>query len=326
MAGLSMGTSNGSMGPTVIDPKTGIAGYQGSDLNGQATIPVNDWNNYQYLNYTLPTDTTAQQTSGTGLTSQQLANNAALASGKSILNNALSRADTQLGIAQGNIGRQYDSSLLGYDTNKTNQQQAYNQGGVTNQQGLRTNKNTINDQASVGLRGLLRTLGMYGAGGSSTAQYTAPNAVAQQATQQLAGAGQNYATNQQNLDTNWNNFLGQDKQNRTNLNTWKDTQMNSAQAQSQTAKQSILQQLQALTGDQSYLDQANALSGSIDQLGVINPTYTGPVAAYTAPTLSSYEANANTTVQPGQNIENGGMTPYLQMLLGNKRQNNGGIA
>jgi hypothetical protein len=251
-----------------------------------------------------------------------------------VLKNALNRSGNQLGIAQENINNQYGTNLNELDSAKQQAQNSYNTSGTQNQQSLRTNKNTINDQASVGLRGLLRTLGMYGAGGSSTAQYTAPGAVAAQATQQRNGAGQTFATNQQNLDTNWNNFGVQDNQSRQKLNDWKSQQLNSAQSQSDTAKQSLLQQLADLQGTraaytggnyalaaQPYADQANALSTQIDNLAQINPTYTGVVPTYTAPTLSSYEAKANTAVTPGQSTSGDYTSPYLQMLLGLKKQN-----
>lgn len=244
------------------------------------------------------------------------------------LQSALDRSGTQLGIAQGNINNQFNTNQNELNTAKQNAQQSYDQSGVQNQQSLRTNKNQIADQASSGLRGLLRTLGAYGAGGSSDALYNAPKAVTDQASAQRAGAGNTFAQNQQNLDTNWNGFLNSDQTSRQKLNDWRTQQLNSAQAQAETTKQSLLQKLADLQGQrasaaggsyasaaQPLLDQANSLSGSIDQLGAINPTYNGTTPTYTAPTLDSYLANADTKTTLGQGATQD-VSPVLSALLG----------
>lgn len=256
--------------------------------------------------------------------------------GISTLEQALARAGSQLGIAQGNINTQFGVNQNELNSAKNQATQSYQQSGTQNGQNLQTNKNTIADQASQGLRGLLRTLGAYGAGGSSDALYVAPQTVAQQATSQRNGANQTFAQNQQGLDTNYNNFLTQDAGSRQKLQDWQTQQLNSAQSQSDTAKQNLLSQLAQLNGQkaayqggsytgaaQPYLDQANGLSSTIDQLAAINPTYNGTTPTYTAPPLASYVNNGNTATTTGQGALQDTTTPYLTALLGAQKLKNG---
>lgn len=246
--------------------------------------------------------------------------------------NALNRIPTQLGIAQANIAGQYNQKNNELDSSKNQANASYDTSTNSNQQGYRTNKNQIADQASSGLNGLLRTLGAYGAGGSSEAMYNAPQAVAGQASQQRAGAGQNFAQNQSGLDTNWNNFLSSDKNERAKLTDWQTTQNNSAQSQSDTAKQSLLSHLADLVGKraqaaggsytgaaQPYIDQANGLSGTIDNLARMNPTYTGNTPVYSAPSLSSYQVADHGSPTTQVNALDSTTSPYLSLLLGNQK-------
>jgi len=246
---------------------------------------------------------------------------------------ALDRLPNQLAIAKGNIGSQYNTNLNELNSSKKQAQGSYDTSTLQNRQNYRGDKNQIADAASSGLRGLLRTLGAYGAGGSSDALYVAPQAVAQQASAERAGAGQNYAQNAQSLDTNWNNFLEQDKNSREKLNDWRTQQINSATAQSDTTKQSLLSKLADLMGQkaayqggsyqgaaQPLIDQANDLSGTIDNLARINPSYNGTTPVYDAPTLGSYEVNPNTQTQFANAAEQTS-TPYLSLLLGGRDRN-----
>jgi hypothetical protein len=242
----------------------------------------------------------------------------------SLLNNL----QNQLGIAQGNVNTQYGQKSnelqSAFDQAKAN----YGQNTGQNQQQYRSNKNQIQDTASAGLRGLLRTLGAYGAGGSSDALYTAPGAVATQAAQQRAGAGDTFGQNQQNLDTTWNQYAaGADNQKRQ-LEDWRTGQLNQAQQSSLSNKQSILQKLADLRAQRAggntaeataAMNEANGLQGRIDQLGAFNPTYTGTTPTYTAPSIASYNVDPNATTQVADATADGTPGSYLQMLLGNKK-------
>lgn len=239
---------------------------------------------------------------------------------------SLGRLDTQRGIADGNINQQFNTNQNELNTNKAAQQATYNNQTTQNGQNLRTNKNTIADQASNGLRGLQRMLGAYGAGGSSDAMFVAPQAVADQASQQRAGAGQTFAQNQSGLDTNWNNFLGEDTNSRKKLDDWKTGQLRNVEATSTSTRQDLLTKLADLrgqrsaaaggsyaTGAQSYLDQASGLNGTIDNLARNVATYDGTKATYVAPTLDSYQSQG---ANASMNQSAGSADSYLSQILG----------
>lgn len=251
---------------------------------------------------------------------------------ESTINNGLGRIDNQLNIARGNVNGQYDNQARDLQTQRDNANSNYNTSSTQNSQQLRTNKNTISDQASNGLRGLLRTLGAYGAVGSDMS--VAGQAVANQASQQRSGAGQNFAENQSGLDTNWGNYVSQFDSNKKGLEDWKQNQLNSVESQGLTNRQSLLTKLAdiknqrtALLGGngavaaQPYLDQANALSGQIDNLGTQVQGYTGTAPTYEAKPLSSYDAGTGTAgVMANQGAGVGLNTPYLSLLLGKDKQ------
>lgn len=253
----------------------------------------------------------------------------------STLQSGLNRLPGQLDIARSNINTQYGTNRNELDSTKNQAQNSYTTSGQQNQQNYRTDKNAIADKSSMGLQGLLRMLGAHGAGGSSDARYVAPQAVATQASQERSGAGQNFAQNQSGLDTNWNNFLLQDTNSRRKLDDWRTQQLNSAEAQSQTAKQDLLSKLAELSGQraalmggnfkgaaQPYVDQANSLSSVIDNLARLNPTYTGVTPVYNAPTLSDYTLGQGGAPTVASNALEQQASPYLSLLLGGRKDKN----
>lgn len=254
---------------------------------------------------------------------------------ESLVNSGLGRLDNQLNIARGNVTGQYDNSVRDQDTQKGNAETSFKNSSTQNVQNLRTNKNTISDQASNGLRGLMRMLGAYGAVGSDMG--VAGRAVADQASQQRAGAGQVYAGNQSDLDTNWGNYQSQWNRERQALENWKQNQLNSVESQGLQNRQSLLSKLAdiksqraALLGGnasvaaQPFLDQASALNGQIDNLGRTVQAYAGTAPTYQAKPLSSYDAGTGSAAQFVNNGQGGGgMTPYLSLLLGKDKKQGG---
>lgn len=254
-----------------------------------------------------------------------------LSQSEGLINNALNRLGSQLDIAKYNIGQTYGQRSNELDTGYKNSQNTYNTSTTQNQQGFRTNKNAINDQASAGLRGLLRMLGSRGAVGSDLS--LASRTVMDEATAQNAGAGQTYAQNQSSLDSNWGNYKNTFDTERKKLNDWQTQQLNNAEQQSLTSRQDLLSKLANIRGEmaaarggsyargaQSYLDQANALSGQIDQLGRFTPTYTGTTPVFTPAPLSSYDTSNRAAASLQNNPAVVADTPYLNMLLEKDKQ------
>lgn len=256
---------------------------------------------------------------------------AQLGQSEGVINNSLNRLDGQLGIALGNIDTTYNQRVNELNSKRSANENSYNTSTTQNRQSFRTNKNTINDQASQGLRGLRRLLGSYGAVGSDMG--LAGQAVTDVASAQNAGAGQNFSQNQQALDTNWGNYKNEWDNEKRNTDDWRSQQRNSAEASSKSTRQDLLSKLADIRGQQAqarggsyaagaqpYIDQANALSARIDELGRLNPTYTGVTPTYTAPTLASYSTGNGAVTRLKQQAAGGLNTPYLNALLGNDKK------
>lgn len=319
-APLALGSSSSPTGLTVINPGSG--GLDTSTLaNG------------------IDTGASSGYTGGGGVTYTQGVNDpatlSAYAANIGAIQNALSRLDNQAAIGNQNIDTGYNQNLTQLNNAKATNQNAYQTSKNQTGQDFVTAKNTIGSFAGNSLNGLERLLAARGAGGSSAALYQAPQAVAQQASQQRSQAGQTFGQNNQNLDTNWNNYLT-DYQNSINgLNSQHTNQQHALQAQIDTTRSSLLQSLASLLNQQSaatsgtasdqaqpLLDQSNALLGQADQLGLQVPTYQVSNANYQAPSLASYSVNPFATPQASQqDALTQSVTPYLSLLLGSANRN-----
>lgn len=304
--------------------------FTGQDYGAIEKQVLSDYNRPSQESGNFPGSESTGNAGGSGSVGNALAV-AQFDQGINTLNNGLNRLPGQLDVAKGNINTQYGTNRNELDSTKNQAQSSYTTSGNQNQQGFRTDKNAIADRSSLGLNGLMRMLGAYGAVGSDRG--VASQAVATQASQERAGAGQVYAQNQSGLDTNWNNFLSQDENSRRKLEDWKTQQLNSAEAQSQTTKQDLLSKLADLAGQKSaaaggsyagsaqpYIDQANSLSASIDNLGRLNPTYTGVTPVYNAPSLSNYTVAQGAAPVAAKNATEQQVSPYLSILLAAQKE------
>lgn len=243
---------------------------------------------------------------------------------------ALGNLPTQLQGSDAQIQDSYNTALQSLLGNANQAKSTYNSGTTQNQQQYVTNKNTIGTNAGQSLSGIERLLGSRGAGGSSAALFNAPQAIAEQATSQRAGAGQNYGANQQGLDTTYNTFLTGNQNDQNSIAKQRDTNLNSAQAQIQQTQAGLLQQLATLsaqkaaatggnptTAAQPFLDQANNYLSSAAQLGLNIAPLNYNTNAYTAPALSSYTTNpfATPTATSNPSIVNNTVSPALASLL-----------
>ena len=223
------------------------------------------------------------------------------------LEHGLGRVDNQLGVRLGNINNQYNTKMNELRSSWNKAEGQFNDQTRQNQQQRRTNINNINDRASVGLRGLLRSLGSMGAVGSD--MQLAGRAVQSQANQQRAGAGQTYAQNQKQIDTTWGQFKNDYEDEKKKAGDWKANEENAARQASQTTRQNLLTQLAQLRSQKATaqganganaaradLARANALSNEIDNLGRQQSTYNGNKVQYNAKDLDSYKVGGDTSV------------------------------
>jgi hypothetical protein len=234
---------------------------------------------------------------------------------------AINRTGTQLNAGNASLDSQYQDALKQLLLGKNQSQTQYKQGTQTNATNFVGAKNTIGSNAGSSLNGLLRLLGSRGAGGGSAYNVSAPDAVARGATLQRADAGTNFATNQQGLDTNWNNYLTGYNNQVTGVGAQRDQGKQTLANNINTNKATLLQTLAGLQASpnaaQPYLDQANSL---LDQTAnVSTPSINYTTQAYTPPSLASYNTTPNATPSFNGGGSSDYFSPYLQALLGKKQ-------
>lgn len=214
----------------------------------------------------------------------------------------INRLGGQLQSAYGNIDSSYNTRRNELQGSFDRGQQQYGQNTTQNRQRFVSDRNNITDRGAQGLQGIQRILGAGGAGGSSVAMHTAPGAVASEVARERAGAGREYAENQRNLDTSWQEFEGEIDDERRRASDWRGQQRQQAQQNRfsteqdlQTRLADVQTQRAGLMGGnvgvagQDALSRARSLSSRIDALGRFNPTYDGRQVQIDMPTLSSYQ-------------------------------------
>lgn len=257
-------------------------------------------------------------------------------------NGVIGQRENELNGLNGLLGELNKSTDSDYNVKRNELQSAYNRSKADyeasttrNQQQLQTNKNTIADRASQGLRGLLRTLGAMGAGGSSAAMYNAPELVTAQANQERTGANQTFGENQQKLDTNWGNYQIDHENDKKKLEDWKAGQLRENEQKVLNQRNSILSVLadayaQRGSAGAGAGNKINEITGQMkanqNRLSELNrfvaPRYDGMRANYNAPTLSSYNTGNSSITTEVSDAPQAGMSaniaPTLAMLLGIK--------
>lgn len=259
---------------------------------------------------------------------------------------AINQYDNQLNNLDGLLGElnkatdsSYNQRLNEARSSYNTQQANYNRATTQNKQNLQTERNQVADTAARGLRGLQRLLGAMGAGGSSDALYVAPDAVASQANQQLAGVNQNFGQNQQNIDSDWATYQNEYDNDLKKLDDWRA-------GQQRTNEQNVIQQRMNLlaqkaaayanrgqfgvsdNGKQAEITSLiNNLNNRYNELSkFVAPTYTGVTPTYTAPSVSSYfestgQPELNAQVKDVDMAGSSQKVPALQLLMGlNKKR------
>lgn len=244
---------------------------------------------------------------------------------------SINELPTQLQGSENQIADAYNTAyqtLLGQGNEAAS---TYGANTTANQQGYVTNKNTIGTNAGQSLNGLERLLGSRGAGGSSAATIAAPQAVAEEATQQRAGAGQAYGATQNGLDTSYGQYKIQNANDIASIGKQEQDQNNAAVAAMNSTKAGLLQQLATLSAQkaaaqggnptaaaQPFLTQAANYLSSAATLGLNVAPLNYNTTAYTAPAATSYTTNPFAT--PSTSNPNAGITasttaPALTPLL-----------
>lgn len=228
----------------------------------------------------------------------------------------LGAVDSQLGTGLGSIDTALSRLNGQYDTETTANEGDYRVQGETNQNNLQKSKQTALVNAAQGRRGLFGTLAGLGALNGSGIDL-ANRAVAKGANDDLAGAGENYSSNQQALDTAIGVFRREDKMRRENAVTAADNARTNVRNEAAKSRMSFLSNLAndySAQGDEApakkYAAQAAALYPELAKTSIPNSNiaYTG--AAFTPGSLASYLAGANST-QVSTTPTQGGSLPGL---------------
>lgn len=314
-----------------------VASRQGLDINKQIADP-----NAPAKNSTADSNTYSTTRTSGGSGSSNAQEEAIKANMRNIYDRQISDINSNIDSLQG----QLDNALAGvkneYDTYKNEQQSSYNANKndydtktLQNRQDLRANRNEITDRASRGLRGMLRILGAMGAGGGSEARYEIPQMVTDQANSEFNNAGQTYARNQQDNDTNWNNYVNQFENDKKKLEDWYNGQVKSKRQESEERRQSLLADLVTAYGNRAQYggDYGNSINDAynriaesrnrVTDLGKFTPTkYTGMTAVYNAPDLASYDTGKTNLTTEVVDSNTSATSPLLVALQGLNRKKN----
>lgn len=237
---------------------------------------------------TAPSDPNATASTTVDKSNDIAMQNAALGSADDTLNTGLSSIDKALG---GIIGQ--------YDTESKANEGNYQAQSDANQNNLQQNKQTALVNANEGRHGLFGTLASLGALNGDGIKL-ADRAVQNGANEDLAGAANTFATNQNGLDTAIGDFRREDAQRRQEANTAATDAKTNAQNDNAKTKQQLYTNIAndyAAEGDTAdagkFTDMAKSLFPSISKTSLpsTNLAYTG--AAFTPATLASYVAGAN---------------------------------
>jgi hypothetical protein len=250
-------------------------------------------------------------------------------------NRNLGRIPGQLNTAYGNIQDQFNQQRNALQSRRGQAQQDFTDSSTRNQQNYLTDQNMANAQGAKGLRGLLRQLGAMGGGGGSAYLYSAPEAVGDFVQQQLSGAGQGFAQNASQLTSTYDRFNQDSENQEKELNDWRGQQRSQAATQAEQQKINLRNLLSELAGQralalnqnaqpmmQPQISAIEAAQNRIDELQRFSPTFSGETPVYSAPELSQFTPDSRPQIDVRGGAQGRGATPYLDVLLGRKRDEN----
>lgn len=213
----------------------------------------------------------------------------------------LGAVDTQTNAGMGSIDTALSKLTGQYNTEAASNTKLYTDNSNTNQNNLQKNKQTGLVNAAQGRQGLFGTLSSLGALNGSGIDL-ANRAVVKGANDDLSGAADNYSTNQSSLDTSIGQFREEDKRRRENAVSAADnarTNVRGDAAKTRQAHYVALSNDYSAMGDEgnakAYSSKAAELYPEVARSNVPNSNIAYSGAAFTAPSLSSYMAGADST-------------------------------
>ena len=207
------------------------------------------------------------------------------------LDQAEQRAGNQYNIAKQNVNNGYQSALDQLLAGKVQQDKVFETTRNAQNSDYQSGRQDINQSVGNAYTGLQRLLGSRGAGNSSAALILAPYLAAQQGNKQTSTLNKAYADNNARLENSITAYNTNFDNSKKDLETQRQTNLNSAQSAYDNARAQILSQRAALNpGNASaYQSQINDLLNSVDRLA-LKPTFTPKTPEYVAPDLQALQA------------------------------------
>lgn len=241
------------------------------------------------------------------------------------VNSSLADLGNQQTVGNQNISDAYNTQVNALNTALQQAQNSYNNNTASTLQNYVGARG--NEQQAVGQQAnsLQRLLGAHGYSGSANtgAAYLA----AQQGTAANNALQHQYAGNQQALDQNFGDYKTTEQQQQASLDQQKSQQINALQAQVNSNKSALLQQLAEIStakggNSAAYNPQIAALNSQITQLGqqYASPVLQATAPTYQAPSLASYDAPTQAAAQVSNNAAANNVNPYLSVLLNGQNQ------
>lgn len=213
----------------------------------------------------------------------------------------LGSVDTQYNGSLDQIQKSLDQLNGRYDSDAAAAESDYSTNATQNQNNLQKNKQTALVNAAQGKQGLYGTLASLGAL-SGTGIELANRAVAKGANDDLAGADDNYDTNQQVLDSSIGTFRREDADRRKDATTEADNARTNAANAAAKARQGYLGNIAndySAEGDagnaKTFQAKAGALFPSLAATNLPDSNIGYTSAAYTPASLQSYLAGNDST-------------------------------
>lgn len=308
------------------------AGHAITNPNVHLTNPGNLFTSGSAFTYTPPThvnNPSGSQSNAnlTGSTydaqaAQQAAqtakDNAAYNSYKTEANNDLSTLLGSYNATTQGLRSKYGIQQNQLDSGQKATQATYNDNVNQQNQNLLRQQNQSRQDAYQAYNNLMNLLGAYGAGGSSVAQQWAPEAAQHFLTAQLNGANQTTAANLKNLDTAYNNYMLDYKNQKDKVNDALNSDLATAKSQYNTTRDSLNRIIGRINDQTVTPDQIASDLGGIDvpNIQYVKPSYTGITPVYHAPSLDSFRAaDPTSSFAAPSTVSNSSTTPALVYLM-----------
>jgi len=174
-----------------------------------------------------------------------------------------------------------------YDSTKA----ASDASGVTNDQTVLQDRNAINKNARMAQEDILSILGALGMTGSTTQK--AIGSIADKSNEGLNTSNYQYGKNKQNILQSWNDYVGQDANQRKQLVDAREYEKAQAGIEKASAEKDYLSQIASNKVNMGQFDTSDILARmagagkQIAELSNVPRTYTGEKATYKAPAISA---------------------------------------